>query len=105
VVIASKIDKQQQKLTELKDLMLVQMAKNDKQQGEITSLKQKVTSLEKLYDKFFQMKPEAVWDLMQAVEREPQAIEREHERREWKEQLKQTKEAWAEEKKKKLAKT
>jgi site-specific recombinase XerD len=66
--------------------------------GDMVVLEQKVASLEKLYDKFFQMKPEVVWNLMQAIERE-------HEDRERKEQLKQANEAWAEEDKKKPMKT
>jgi len=71
----------------------------------ISALEKRVASLEKLYDKFFQMKPGAVWNLMQAIEREHENREHEHEHREWKEQLKQTKESWEEEKKKKPKKT
>jgi integrase len=71
----------------------------------ISALEKRVASLEKLYDKFFEMKPEAVWNLMQAIEREHEDREHEHEHREWKEQLKQTKDSWKEEKKKKPAKS
>jgi integrase len=104
-IIKSELDTQRQeladltrKLTDSNALTLKLMDEKNDLAKKQSILEQKVTSLEKLYDKFFQMKPEAVWNLMQAIERE-------HEDRERKEQLKQTKEAWAEEKKKKLAKT